>query len=182
MRYHIFTDGACSKNPGPGGWAVVVMNEEENQIIFSEYDTDDYTTNNRMELQAMICALHYALERPEDTFIIYSDSAYVVNSINSWQRSWAANGWRNSKKQTVENLEQQKYIYELMQSTFFPPEVRKCDGHTGDLGNELADALATRNTRKWDELIETWDIASEELEARNRMLGNWNGANWFPLD
>jgi ribonuclease HI len=155
-KYHIYTDGSSRGNPGAGGWGMIVMNEEDTQILFAERDSHDYTTNNRMELQAMICAFEYAEEHSNDYFIIYSDSAYVVNSINSWISSWAANGWRNSKKQTVENLDCMQALYGFISRDFFNAEVRKCKGHEGELGNELADALATNNMKKYQELAECW--------------------------
>ena len=104
-KYHIFVDGSSRGNPGPGGWGMLVMNEDDTQILFKKHDSEDHVTNNRMELKAMICAFEYAESHPNDYFIIYSDSAYVVNSINSWILNWAANGWRNSKKQLVENID-----------------------------------------------------------------------------
>ena len=155
-KYHIFTDGSSRGNPGPGGWGMIVMNEDESEIIFAESDTDGYTTNNRMELKAMICAMSFAESHPNDIFTIFSDSAYVVNSINSWIRGWAANGWKNSKKQTVENVDLMQALHVFLTKEFFNADVRKCSGHTGHVGNELADALATNNHKKYKELIEYW--------------------------
>lgn len=164
-KYHIYTDGSSRGNPGAGGWGMVVMNEEDTEIIFMEHDTDDFTTNNRMELSAMLCALQYASENPQDYFIIYSDSSYVVNSCNSWISSWAANGWKNSKKQTVENLDYMKEIHSYLSRDFFNAEIKKCNGHTGDTGNELADAAATSNWKKYREIIEGWDIIERKIES-----------------
>ena len=172
-KYHIYTDGSSRGNPGAGGWGIIVMNEEDTEIIFTERDTDEYTTNNRMELKAMICAFEYAEEHPKDYFIIYSDSAYVVNSCNSWIRGWAANGWKNSKKQTVENLDCMQMLHSYLSREFFNAEVRKCKGHEGELGNELADALATGDIRKYNTLAECWTNSHIQLGA---------GDNWFPLD
>lgn len=186
-KYHIYTDGACSGNPGPGGWGMIVMNEEGNEIVFIEQDAEDHTTNNRMELKAMICALGYAESHPADQFIIHSDSAYVVNSCNSWMRGWAANGWRNSKKQEVENIDLMKAIWSYISRPFFNAEIVKCNGHAGELGNELADAAATRNWRKYRELVTYWNIQEpvETIES----LSLWEtaqelkaGDDWFPLD
>jgi ribonuclease HI len=171
-KYHIFTDGSSRGNPGPGGWGMIVMNENESEIIFIESDTENPTTNNRMELKAMICAFGYVESHPRDQFIIYSDSAYVVNSVNSWIRGWAANGWRNSKKQTVENLDLMQALHYFLVKDFFNAEVRKCDGHAGNIGNELADALATGNQKKYQEVVDYWFDRPED-EA---------GDNWFPID
>lgn len=165
-KYHIFTDGSSRGNPGPGGWGMIVMNEDETEIIFTEHDTEDHTTNNRMELKAMICALGYAESHPNDQFIIFSDSAYVVNSYTSWIRGWAANGWRNSKKQMVENLDLMQGLHYFLIKEFFNAEVKKCDGHTGNVGNELADALATGNDKKYKELVECWFNPEEDDPLR----------------
>ena len=158
-KYHIYTDGACSGNPGKGGWGVVVMNEDESKVFFLEHDFDGYTTNNRMELTALLCALGYAESNPKDYFIIYSDSAYVVNSYNDWMRGWAANGWRNSKKKEVENIDLMKALYGYQSRDFFNAEVRKCNGHSGVIGNEIADALATNNGAKLQDIIAYWDVS-----------------------
>ena len=150
---------------------MIVMNEEDTKIICIEHDTDNFTTNNRMELKAMICALGYAESNPNDQFIIYSDSAYVVNSINSWMRGWAANGWRNSKKQIVENVDLMKTIWDYISRPFFNVEVRKCEGHKGDTGNELADAIATGDMLKFKTILEFWEVTIEGA-----------GDNWLPID
>ena len=171
-KYHIYTDGSCRKNPGPGGWGMLVMNEEDTKVLFYEYDSAEMTTNNRMELSAILCALQYAEEYPDDTFIIYSDSAYVVNSCNEWMRNWAANNWKNSKKVTVENVDLMKEIYSYISRDFPNFEIRKCSGHTGEVGNELADAVATGTWSKFENLIEAWDIAVLYDKADS----------WFPLD
>ena len=170
-KYHIYTDGSARFNPGPGGWGMIVMNEDESGILFLEHDSEDNVTNNRMELKAMICALQYAESNPQHQFTIISDSAYVVNSINSWMRGWAANGWRNSKKQTVENVDLMKEIWRHISRDFPNFEVIHCKGHNGETGNELADALATGSWKKYRELIEFWEI--QEPQA---------GDNWFPND
>ena len=171
-KYYIYTDGSSRGNPGPGGWGMVVMNEDQSEIFFLEHDSEDQVTNNRMELKAMICALGYAESNPNDQFIIYSDSAYVVNSCNSWLPTWAANGWRNSKKQEVENIDLMKALWGYLSRDFFNAEVRKCHGHNGDIGNELADAAATQSWTKYRDLIEYWDI-KEPLQC---------GDSWLPID
>lgn len=165
-KYHIFTDGSSRRNPGAGGWGMIVMNEDETEILFTEHDAEEYVTNNRMELKAMICALGYAESHPSDQFTIFSDSAYVVNSINSWMRTWASNGWHNSKKQEVENVDLMKCIWNYISRPFFNAEVCKCKGHEGEIGNELADALATNDQKKYKTLIKYWldlDGDAEEL-------------------
>ncbi len=171
-KYHIFTDGSSRGNPGPGGWGVIVLNEEESEVMFTEHDTEEHVTNNRMELKAMLCALGYAESNPHMYFIIYSDSAYVVNSFNSWMRNWAANGWRNSKKQTVENVDLMQALYEYQKKEFPNFEVRQCKGHDGAIGNELADALATQRWDRYRDLLEAWEITPEWF----------GGDDWSPVD
>ena len=163
-KYHIFTDGSSRGNPGAGGWGMVVMNEDENKVFFIERDTEGHVTNNRMELKAMLCALGYAESNPNDYFIIYSDSSYVVNSCNTWMRGWVANGWRNSKKQTVENVDLMKALWGYLSRDFFNAEISQCKGHIGKLGNELADALACSNFNKYNDLIKEWEIEALDLE------------------
>ena len=164
-KYHIFTDGSSRGNPGPGGWGMIVMNTEETEILVIEGDQDGYTTNNRMELKAIICALGYAESNPRDTFIIYSDSAYAVNSCNKWIAGWAINGWRNSKKQTVENVDLMQAIHKYLSREFVNFEIRQCKGHEGNLGNELADAVATGSGKKLQTLIEYWDLTIKDKES-----------------
>ena len=171
-KYYTYTDGSSRGNPGAGGWGMIVMNEENSEIIFSEHDSEEYVTNNRMELKAMICALQHAEDNPQHQFTIISDSTYVVNSINSWIRGWAANGWRNAKKQTVENVDLMKEIWRHVSRDFPNFEVIHCKGHDGEIGNELADALATSNWKKYQELVEFWEIQEPVQE----------GDNWFPID
>lgn len=170
-KYHIFVDGSSRGNPGAGGWGMIVMNEEDTEILDLEHDTEDNVTNNRMELRAMICALNYAESNPQHQFTIISDSAYVVNSCNSWMRTWAGNGWRNSKKQIVENVDLMKAIWDYISREFPNFEVIHCKGHNGELGNELADAAATSNWKKYRELVEFWEIQEPK-----------EGDIWFPYD
>lgn len=152
----IYTDGSSRGNPGKGGYGVVTMKDGMVDLIISKQF--DNVTNNQMELQALITAMewcysNYALE---DEIIIYSDSAYCVNMINSWIWTWCNNGWKNSKKQTVENYELVRKIYDLLLPQFPLTknfEVRKTSGHNGITGNELADALATQNSTKFKKII-----------------------------
>lgn len=189
-KYHIYTDGACSGNPGKGGWATIIMNEDETQILDNFYDSEDYTTNNRMELKAMLCALQYASDHPDSHFIIHSDSAYVVNSCNSWMRNWASNGWRNSKKQEVENVDLMKALWGYLSRDFFNADIKKCSGHAGDIGNELADALATHNIARYKDIINHYNILEpfdqpEEIllfEFKQDLQFTNAGDNWFPND
>lgn len=134
-----------------GGWGVVCF-EGENLFSF-DYAINENTTNNREELKALIYCLSSIQELYlDEKCIIYSDSAYVVNTATSWIYSWAKNNWRNSKKQVIENLDLIQELYNLLSSFFIAPDIRKCEGHAGEVGNELADALATNNLKRFVQL------------------------------
>ena len=164
MQKIYYSDGACSGNPGPGGWGLISIlnyvsyNGEEDiktiiPIIMESYcGQEENTTNNRMEMQAVLKCMELAAADPDNNYICYCDSAYVVNMCNDWIRKWAQNGWQNSKKQTVENLDLVKKIYNYLNTDFFNFQLVKCAGHSGVLGNELADALATKDKAKWNRL------------------------------
>ena len=149
-----------------GGWGVVCFNIIDSvdwELEDFDCDTTEGTTNNREELKAMIYCLASVLhDYPDEKCIIYSDSAYVVNMCNTWIYSWAANNWKNSKKQTVENLDLVLEIYNLLQQFFVRPEICKCEGHQGELGNELADALATANYKRFIKLCAETDLTISE--------------------
>ena len=131
----IYTDGACSGNPGPGGWGVVLRwNEKEKEI----YGGDPLTTNNRMELMAAIQALE-ALKRTARVSL-HTDSKYLLNGITKWIEGWQANGWKTVAKKPVKNDDLWRRLVEAMSRH----EVTWLwvKGHAGDPGNERADALA----------------------------------------
>ena len=152
-----FTDGACKGNPGPGGFGVVSLQNNEVFYKYSEYC--DNTTNNREEMKAILHVFKLIdFSHVKDDVIIYSDSAYCVNMINDWIWKWANNGWKNSKKQTVENLDLVLELYKYINKEFFPCQVMKVKGHAGEVANELADALATNNTKKFEKLLQMHNI------------------------
>jgi len=131
----IYTDGACSGNPGPGGWGVVLRwNDTEKEL----HGGDPQTTNNRMELTAAIQALE-ALRRPAQVQL-HTDSRYLLDGITKWIRGWQRNGWLTSAKQPVKNADLWHRLVEAMNGH----EVTWLwvKGHAGDAGNERADALA----------------------------------------
>lgn len=166
IKHTFYVDGSSKGNPGPGGFGVIELDtcirETYNSYVESyslnyEYaEYFDYVTNNQMELKAILHVLKLAAAHPEEGYIIYSDSAYAVNSINDWIRGWAANGWVNSRKVTVENVDLMQEIYKYIDLDNYL--IRKIRGHDGELGNELADAAATGNNRKRDELIKRYHI------------------------
>ena len=164
-----YTDGSCSGNPGVGGFGVVCLNTcysqtisdyiERHTINYTYSEQSESTTNNREELKAILHVLKIAAEHKEYNFTIYSDSAYAINSINNWIYRWARNGWVNSKKKPIENLDLMQEIYKYVEFPMTNVTLRKIDGHKGILGNELADAFATNNKNKLDDLIYRYDIA-----------------------
>lgn len=131
----IYTDGACSGNPGPGGWgAVLVAGEKRREICGG----DSGTTNNRMELMAAIEALA-ALKRPCEVDL-YTDSVYVRDGITRWIHGWKRNGWRTSSKKPVKNADLWQRLEEEAQRHRI--EWHWVKGHAGHPGNERADELA----------------------------------------
>ena len=166
IKHTFYVDGSSKGNPGPGGFGVIELDtclrETYNSYIESyslnyEYaEYFDYVTNNQMELKAILHVLKLAAAHPEEGYIIYSDSAYAVNSINDWIRGWAANGWVNSRKVTVENVDLMQEIYKYIDLDNYL--IKKIRGHDDELGNELADAAATGNSKKREELIKRYHI------------------------
>ncbi|WP_433274778.1 ribonuclease HI [Actinosynnema sp. CS-041913] len=142
MVVEIYTDGACSGNPGPGGWGAVLR--------YGKHEKDLYggdagpTTNNRMELMAPIQALE-SLTRPS-VVRIYTDSTYVRNGIMSWLARWKANGWLTSAKQPVKNAD----LWRRLDEAAAPHQVEWhwVKGHAGHVDNERADQLAVRGVRE----------------------------------
>lgn len=129
----IYTDGACSGNPGPGGWAWAVAPDGERHGAGGERRT----TNQRMEVRAVL----EALRANAGQLTIVSDSTYVVNCFrDGWWVRWQKNGWRNAKKEAVANTDLWKPLIELYQDRL--PEFRWVKGHSGDRMNDLVDRLA----------------------------------------
>lgn len=136
-RVTIYTDGACSGNPGPGGWGAVLIYNGHNKEISGK--VEETTTNNRMELLAVIEALK-ALKEPCQVEI-HSDSAYLINAFQQkWIEKWQKNGWLNSKKEQVENIDLWKALLEL--AAVHQVEWIKVKGHEGNPMNERCDRLA----------------------------------------
>jgi ribonuclease HI len=139
----IYTDGACKGNPGPGGWgAWLKSGATEKELFGGELNT----TNNRMELQAVIEGLG-ALKRPCKV-ILYLDSQYVRMGITEWIHGWKAKGWRTSTKQPVKNVELWQQLDKLVSEAGHQIEWRWVKGHSGDPGNERADALANKGVER----------------------------------
>ncbi len=135
----IYTDGACKGNPGPGGWGVLLKAGGTEKELFGG---ERATTNNRMELMAVIQALT-ALKRPCDV-TLFLDSQYVLKGITEWLPGWKAKGWRTAGKQPVKNVELWQQLDALVQQGGHRIDWRWVRGHNGDPGNERADALANK--------------------------------------
>ena len=133
---NIYTDGACSGNPGKGGWGAYI--EAENSVEeLSGYENS--TTNNRMELTAVIKSLEY-IQNPVE-INIFTDSKYVMDGINTWIKNWKKNNWKTSNKKPVKN----KDLWEKLDSLTINQKIKWTwvKGHNGNIGNEKADFLAT---------------------------------------
>lgn len=140
-RVEIWTDGACKGNPGAGGWgALLKLNHHEKSLCGGEANT----TNNRMELRAVIEALG-ALKRPCQ-IILHTDSQYVQKGITEWLPNWKARGWRTAAKKPVKNAD----LWQQLDAVAAQHDVdwRWVRGHDGDPGNERADALANEGVTK----------------------------------
>ncbi|WP_297031070.1 ribonuclease HI [uncultured Eubacterium sp.] len=142
-QIEIYTDGACSGNPGPGGWgAVLVYNGKEKELSGSEKNT----TNNRMELTAVIMALN-ALNQPCEVKLT-TDSKYVCDAVNKgWVYSWRKNGWKKSDKKPALNVDLWKELLSLLEK--HEVEFIWVKGHNGHKYNEICDALAVKEYQKY---------------------------------
>ena len=134
----IYTDGACKGNPGPGGWGASLRSEDGSEKEL--YGGESGTTNNRMEMTAVIQALS-ALKRPCQ-ITLHLDSQYVLKGITEWLPGWKAKGWKTAAKQPVKNVDLWQTLDALVQTSGHVIEWRWVKGHAGDVGNERADGLA----------------------------------------
>ena len=139
-EYFAFTDGACSGNPGPGGWGVLLQARNGDKVVKERplSGGEELTTNNRMELLAAITALE-TLGRPTAITVV-TDSAYVKNGVTSWIHGWKRNGWRTSDRKPVKNDDLWKRLDEAQSRHDVTWEWVK--GHAGHPENERADELA----------------------------------------
>jgi len=135
----IYTDGACKGNPGPGGWGVLLKAGGVEKELFGG---ERQTTNNRMEMLAVIMALE-SLKRPCHV-ILHADSQYVLKGITEWLTGWKARSWKTAAKQPVKNVDLWQRLDALVAGAGHRIEWRWVKGHDGDPGNERADALANR--------------------------------------
>ena len=144
MSRFYYTDGSTLNNGysnSSGGWGVVEV-DENNNMLWENQGCKSSTTNNEMELTAILIALQHIKEKEKNNFIkpiIYSDSAYCVNLINKWMYTWETNDWKRPGDKEVKNLEIIKQIFELAEIA----SIEKVSGHSGVYWNEYADGLAT---------------------------------------
>ena len=140
MKIKIYTDGACSGNPGKGGWAAIIL-DDSNQSSISGNESN--TTNNRMELMSPIMALKKIKKKSE--IIIFTDSKYVKDGITNWIKKWKKNNWKNSNKKPVKN----KDLWIKLDNSCFKHKItwKWVKAHAGNKYNNLADELAVSETK-----------------------------------
>ncbi len=144
MHFELFTDGACSGNPGPGGWAYILRDGADGEELV-EYEGERRTTNNRMELLAAINGLR-RLDHPSRVDL-YSDSKYVVDGLKSWMDGWIAKGWKRAGNKPVLNVELWKQLNELRRIHEINPVW--VPGHSDHPENDRCDQLAVRAAEEY---------------------------------
>ena len=146
MKITIYTDGACVGNPGPGGWAAIILKDDNKKELFGG---EKLTTNNRMELTAAINALEYCNSQDDvqlslKQINIYTDSNYVKEGITIWISNWEKNNWKTADKKNVKNIDLWKKLKELTKTQ--PIEWHWVKGHSDNPLNDLVDKLAKKAT------------------------------------
>ena len=149
-KISIYTDGACSVNPGPGGWGFNIYDVKGN-CIFSDSGNEKYSTNQRMELIACIAGINKVIITHSPPFHIdlYTDSAYICNCIqDQWYIKWEGNGWYNAKGEPVKNRDLWEALLTLMRFPSVDIKFIKVKAHSGDPKNEAVDKLAKAAIRR----------------------------------
>ncbi len=145
MKIEVYTDGSSLGNPGKGGYGVVMV--EDGKVIHELGGYESETTNNRMELMAVIETLKYFSQKKdivkETELVIHADSAYVLGGITSWIFNWEKNGWIKSDKKPVLNKDLWQELIALVRATTPKLSWQKVKGHSGHVYNERADEIAT---------------------------------------
>lgn len=151
MKVRIFVDGACSENPGPGGWAALFNTDKECKVLRGH---EKSTTNNRMELMAVVRSMEKVHKNgtKKNTYEIFSDSAYVVNSINNgWIEVWKKNGWKTTRKEDIKNKDLwDRYLKAriALDESGITLTITKIKGHSNNTFNEYVDKLAKEEVLK----------------------------------
>jgi ribonuclease HI len=147
----IHTDGACSGNPGPGGWGSIICFPDGQVRELGEHQ--EQTTNNKMELEAVISALHFVRALPNEV-LVFTDSTYVIRGITQWIWGWLRKGWRNSQDEPVANTEQWKQLLKIVEARGRQKiQWHYVRGHQGTPGNERCDQIAVAFSKNsWVEL------------------------------
>jgi ribonuclease HI len=139
MKLVYYTDGGCEPNPGKGTWAFICKDPYHEQSGF-----DVSTTNNRMEMMAVLNAIEHATQMTPESIVIFCDNKYVVNGFNSWMRKWAKKGWIISGGEPVKNLDIWRQLWQYRKIA----TLEWVRGHNGDEFNELADQLVRTEYEK----------------------------------
>lgn len=154
---HIYTDGSTKSNGkkcSKGGYGIVIFDDQN--LIDAYYEKENNTTNNRMELSAVLKVFELLNTKYKGLSAkIYSDSSYVINILTSWIYTWSQNNWTGSNKETIKNLDLVQSLYKYYNIDFFICQIEfiKVKGHQGIIGNELADALAQADLPKFSNII-----------------------------
>ncbi len=138
----VFTDGSSEGNPGPGGWGAVLV--VDGRMVTQDYGSEPHTTNNRMELTAMIAGLE--MVPPETPTDVYTDSELVVNILTKWAAGWRERGWTKKSSGPIANLELVQRAFQLAEAKPLA-NIRWIKAHSGNRWNEYADSLATAYRR-----------------------------------
>jgi ribonuclease HI len=146
MQLKIFTDGGCSGNPGPGGWAYIIIEEKDGKprILAEEWGAEKDTTNNRMELMAAVAALEWAARLPDlqKTVLVFTDSQYVQKGMSEWIHIWKQNAWRTSDRKPVKNQDLWHRLDDL--AARFSIQWEWVKGHAGHAYNERCDQMTQK--------------------------------------
>lgn len=160
----IFTDGASSGNPGPGGWGTIVS---YNNRVTELGGGEERTTNNRMELQAVLEGLLFVIDQglTSQPITLYTDSSYVANGITSWIKGWQRRNWTNQMGQPIANVDIWKKIAEALRDVHLT--IINISGHSGIPGNERADQIATSHVKDTNYYMYDGDVEGYEVDLHN---------------
>ena len=158
----IFTDGACSGNPGPGGWGAIIVNPENEVIELGGYEP--LTTNNRMELLSIIRALE-ATPKGAHLFKVYTDSTYVIRGITQWIFRWKKNGWTSAEGKDIANADLWRHLSALAHERKL--EWHYVRGHSGIPGNERVDQIAVSYSTRRESFLYKGTLSNYSVQINN---------------